>query len=67
MLRGCCCRITQPPTTPEIGDNIFRFKYFAPNFDFRTQWEYNNWMVATAGLVAATVANTTWAQVRVRR
>ena len=52
-------RLTRPNTST-IGENVYRFQYFPPNFDFRTKFEYNNWMVASAGLVAATVAGTTW-------
>jgi hypothetical protein len=34
------------PNTTKIEQNVFRLKYFPPNYDFRTVWEYNNWMVA---------------------
>ena len=46
---GHACRLTRPNTTT-IRENVIRFQYFKPNYDFRTVFEYNNWMVATAGL-----------------
>lgn len=48
------------PNTTAVQDNFFRFANFEPNNDFRTTWEYNNWMVATAGEVGAESVGMTW-------
>ena len=45
--RVAVCCVMRNRNLTEIGENVFRFKYFAPNAGFRTQFEYNNWMIAS--------------------
>jgi len=57
--------ITYPPWTRE--EAIPRIRYFPPDRDFRTEYEYNNWMVFMGGYLAAKVQGIDWEEMILER
>jgi len=65
MPRNDFLWLSNPQVTRE--EMIPRLRYLPNDRDFRTEWEYNNWMVFMGGYLAAKVAGQTWEEMVVQR
>ena len=41
---------------------VYTARFLEPTYTIRNRWQYNNWMVASAGFLAGEVAGSTWEQ-----